>query len=294
MNSTSRQSLVWFLGLVLVAGRAAGETPPDVKPQDIWRLVAGSHAIVIGTLHVPIGSVRTGLASNHHGCVGIDVACERNLKGTTRQSIRVYWSTRPGKHWPTPERVMAMDGKRAILFLIGFGEAETKSFYFAGDTPRALSDPEARLVEQVECEVAAQRDLLGRFDRLFPPEKEPLYSKVKGLIDATTRKETQMAAFRELEALGPRGVPAIIMLMDDRRKLAIEEISLENPPGHWEGSRLYGPKTVVDAMEAILNQITGESFAAIENGGTEKQRRKAVHGWRIYLYHLKKAGHDKK
>ncbi|MCI0483378.1 MAG: hypothetical protein L0Y78_02225, partial [candidate division NC10 bacterium] len=91
------------------------------------------------------------------------------------------------------------------------------------------------------------------FQELAPLENEPLDGQVKDLIDATTRKETQMDAFRQLEELGPKAVPAIIMLMDDRRDLAIPRIALSNPPKAWEAIRQYSPKKVVDAMSAILN-----------------------------------------
>jgi hypothetical protein len=75
--------------------------------------------------------------------------------------------------------------------------------------------------------------------------------------------------------------------MDDRRPLAEKAISLRNPPGHWEGIRQYSPENVTDAMTAILNQVTGEDFGITCNGGTERERREAVNGWRIYLHHLK-------
>jgi hypothetical protein len=80
----------------------------------------------------------------------------------------------------------------------------------------------------------------------------------------------------------------MILLMDDRRDVAIPHIELENPEGHFEGIRQYGPKKVVDAMASILNQITAENFGNIESGGTDRARKQAVDGWRMYLYYLKK------
>lgn len=74
--------------------------------------------------------------------------------------------------------------------------------------------------------------------------------------------------------------------MDDRRELAVKGISLENKsPKAWEAYRHCSPKVVVDVLEAILNQITGQSFGFIENGGTEEERANTVHGWRTYLWH---------
>ena len=166
--------------------------------------------------------------------------------------------------------------------------AFTSKIYFAGYTPRALSEPTPESVARVRQEIEAQRTILARFGKEFPPEKEPLYNRVKELIDRTTQRETQVDAFGQLEKLGLDGVPAMIMLMDDRRDLAIPAITFVNPPGHWEGLRHYGPRKVVDAISAVLNQITSQVFGSIYNGASEKERQEAVNGWKLYLYHWKK------
>jgi hypothetical protein len=78
----------------------------------------------------------------------------------------------------------------------------------------------------------------------------------------------------------------IIARMDDRRSLPDPRISLRNKsPDAWEGIRFYGPEKVVDALAAILNQITGRDFGFIYNGdeATEAERTKAVSGWRHWL-----------
>ena len=78
--------------------------------------------------------------------------------------------------------------------------------------------------------------------------------------------------------------------MDDRRALTNPTISLVNhSPDAFEGIRHYGPKVMVDALVAVLNQVTGESFGFIYNGGTTQERDAAVRGWRIYLDHLRKS-----
>jgi hypothetical protein len=70
--------------------------------------------------------------------------------------------------------------------------------------------------------------------------------------------------------------------MDDRRPLAHKEISLSNEGLHvFEGFRHYGPELVVDAVDAILDQIDGHG-GSIVNGGSERGRRNAVAAWRIY------------
>jgi len=95
---------------------------------------------------------------------------------------------------------------------------------------------------------------------------------------------TEQKAFFDLEALGCPAVPAIIARMDDRRPLPDPNIALRNKsPDAFEARRFYGPQQIVDALAAILNQITGQDFGFIYNGATEPERTRTVHGWRDSL-----------
>jgi hypothetical protein len=68
------------------------------------------------------------------------------------------------------------------------------------------------------------------------------------------------------------------------QELQIRHIQLENKfPGAFEGTRHHNPERAVDALAAILNQITGESFGDIDNGGSDRERQATVAGWRIFL-----------
>jgi hypothetical protein len=120
---------------------------------------------------------------------------------------------------------------------------------------------------------------------LLPDTTLPRYSEVHKLIASLGRVsgEDQQRAFNRLEALGQEAVPAIIAQMDDRRALRTAAISLANhSPDAFESVRHCGPKQVVDGLDAVLNQITGQSFGSIMNGGSDRQRDAAVAGWRIY------------
>ena len=99
--------------------------------------------------------------------------------------------------------------------------------------------------------------------------------------------DQQQHVFDQLEALGYVAVPAIIAQMDDRRHLRTQAISLVNhAPDAFEGMRHYGPEQVGDGLDAVLNQITGESFGSIVNGGSSRQRDAVVAGWRVYAADL--------
>jgi len=114
-----------------------------------------------------------------------------------------------------------------------------------------------------------------------PPRIE---KRVAALIEKMLHEKTEQQAFTDLESLGCSAVPAIIQRMDDRRKLPDPRISLRNKsPDAFEGLRHYGPEKVVDALAAILNQITGQDFGFIYNGATDAERNKTVRGWRDFL-----------
>jgi hypothetical protein len=140
----------------------------------------------------------------------------------------------------------------------------------------------------IECTCVVAMTLLfatGENAALTQAVQEPLVDKqVALLIEKTLQRKTEQQAFSDLEALGCAAVPAIIKRMDDRRKLPEPRISLRNKsPDAFEGMRHYGPEVVVDALAAILNQVTGQDFGFIYSGVTNAERTKTVTGWRDFL-----------
>ena len=108
--------------------------------------------------------------------------------------------------------------------------------------------------------------------------------QVADLIQKMLNEKSEQQAFADLEALGCPAVPAIIERMDNYRNLPDPRISLRNKsPDAFEGLRHYGPEKVVDALAAILNQITGQNFGFIYNGAKDAERKKTVKGWRDFL-----------
>jgi hypothetical protein len=121
--------------------------------------------------------------------------------------------------------------------------------------------------------------------RLGP--RQEIDARVAALVDRAVRAKAQneqQAAFDELLTLGCAAVPAIIGRMDDRRKLPIAYIRLDNKsPAAFEAFRQYGPEEVVDALAAVLNQLTGMHFEFIYNGATDDLRARSVVQWREFL-----------
>jgi hypothetical protein len=106
---------------------------------------------------------------------------------------------------------------------------------------------------------------------------------VDQLIARAVAGEAPEEAFRELEALDTIGVPYLIGRLGDVRLLSVQAITLTNKsPQAFEGTRHYAPRTVHDALSAILNQITGERFEFVYNGASPEIRERNALQWRAW------------
>lgn len=261
---------------------------PSAQPRvPGWRLVAQSSFIIHGELNVPIESIRKAIGSKIYRYETLHVKVNESLKGkpgTTTLGINLY--TEPQPYYLSPDVVLKLNGKSVLAFLTQVDDIPTPKVYFAGDTPdtvRLYSQTAAIAVRQ---EVQNQRSIVANFPNLKSGKSDKLHSRVQSIIKAMLHEQTQEEAINTLVSLGPVAVPSIIRLLDDRRPLPNRRIRLRNyAPNAFEESRQYRPEVVVDALVAILKQITHEPFGRIENGGTEQERTKAVNAWRVYLHY---------
>lgn len=252
--------------------------------EELWKLIAQSHAIVVGVSAVPVDQIETAERTGKHQYVDIFVNVKKWLKSGQRdERITVRHYTEPRDYNPTLATLKQLNGKECVLFLYKSDEEDIAGFYFAGYTQRAIQTASSELVSQVSNEVSSQGKIIREFGHIFRAESEPSCAKVRPFIEAMLSRRTEEKAFADLEAMGKDAVPAMIMFMDDRRKLPIQHIALRNDGG-FEAFRQYGPQVVVDAVAALLNQITGEIFDFISNGASERERKEAINAWRIYLY----------
>jgi hypothetical protein len=84
--------------------------------------------------------------------------------------------------------------------------------------------------------------------------------------------------------MGCSAVPHLVNALGDERKLPLPYIRLENRgTNSFEAFRQYGPETVTDALAALLNQLTGQDFGFIYNGGTASERDVAIQGGQRFL-----------
>lgn len=275
---------------LLLASPHISASDDNSKLPPLWKLIAQSHAIVVGTPVVPVDQFEPATRIGHGRYIDFDTAVQQCLKGDAcpeTMTTRYYIYT-DAHEAQIDHAVISANGTSSALFLVAEegGNAGHEAYYLAGYTAAAVQPATPELMAAIKHEVAAQQEILRRFGENFPAAKEPQYAEVKSLVDATPSlwPWRQRRAFTKLEELGQAAVPPMIMLMDDRRELRIKQISLTNPPGGFEAIRHYGPEVVADAIAAILNQITGEDFGSIYNGGSERQRRATTDGWRIYLH----------
>lgn len=278
-------ALLLFAQLLWSCATAAAEPSKSASAHcpaslPLARLVAQADLIVAASPDVPVERLRTAMAMEAPDYVDVTLTSAAILKGEADVAglvVRVYPQTRA--YAPSPEALLGRAGQPTLFFLVRVDEGPT-GLYFAS-SPDALQSVTPAQLEAVRTEVRRQQ--LINNHRVGDPSL-PQYSRVRDLLSGLPRAtlERQEQIFRELEAMGRDAVPAIVAHLDDRRPLAHPQISLVNHfPGAFEAIRHYGPVLVTDALDAILNQITGFG-GSIVNGGSERQRRNAVEMWRVY------------
>ena len=112
-----------------------------------------------------------------------------------------------------------------------------------------------------------------------------LANKVSTLISKMLDKQTASKAYADLEQLGRKATPYIIMQMEDFRELPVTSISLKNKNRDaFEGIRHIGVKKVVDVLSEILTQLEGKRFSYIANDEkSDEDRKRDIYAWREWL-----------
>lgn len=279
----SQRLLAWFFAFASTA--LAVENTHAASSKALWRRVAEAPIIAIGTLIVPVAEIEQRQASGQHEYVDLRLTDSEILKGDASRSFVIRWYSEPRDYAPAARTLAELRGHRVILFAVRAGEYDRRAIYFAGYSPDAVSQVDEKFVQEVRAEIVEQRRLMVQFPDGFPPVSREKEELVRRLLDETTRKGKAEAAFEKLLGLGADFVPAIVSLMDDRRDVAAEWLTIPNSPEHWEAHALYKPEKVVDALDGILVKVTGVGFVSIVNGGSDENRRATVDAWRVYLYH---------
>ena len=211
----------------------------QVTAQELWKLVARSHVIVDGVPDVPLDEIEKANHSGKHDYINVAIHVTKCIKGDDcPQTIVVRYFTRPAPYSPSGQILAELNGQKSVFFLSKV-DVSAPGFYFV-QRPTAIQPFSQEFIDRLSTEVSAQRKIINQFVRYFRPESEPVYAKVRALIERTLNPRTEEKAFAELEAMGQSAVPAMIMLMDDRRKLPVQHIALRNTSPDFEAFRFAG------------------------------------------------------
>lgn len=283
MNIDNLNAAALIAALMFLAAPPAGATPRQCpKDAALARLVAASDLVLTGIPQTSANAVTA--AATHQPSLewmSVPIAAPTVLKGPDGAPLAVRIYPENASYRPSLATLAALAGKPALLFLVRVDQGQT-GLYFAGDSPAALQPASTAAVRAAGAEIARQALLLRDWkpDPAAPHAREvtELIAQL-GVVDGSG----QQRAFERLEALGPSAIPAIVAQMDVRRPLTLRQISLTNHAADaFEEMRHYGPELVVDALDAILNQLAGQGGSLV-NGGSDRQRDAAVATWRVFV-----------
>ena len=252
-----------------------------IENENYWRNIAeASQIFIINTSELLVQNVKM---NEYHE---YDVQIINTLKGAGQERVRFRVFMRENNY----NYIMSLAGvEKAIIFLLntydGYGHNNYLASYFAENAIIRHTNETENIIAN---EISLQKNIIdNKLYENFNIDKK-MYSRVNQYINNTTNILLENNSFKQLEEMGENGVPYIILLMDNFKTLPIKSITLENKGENaFEGYRHYGPELVIDALAAILNQITGEDFGSIHNGdAAQEERILALNGWRIYLYKL--------
>lgn len=296
---------VVFAAFILLCGcSSTGTAGPSIVSADVvpatsrscpsdealaWK-VATARIIIVGKIQAPISDIDAAGTPNTDAYIPVTVQVSHWLKGSGGEAaVTVQYYPDPSRGRTIVDQLGASDERSRLVFGV-YGDETTAQLYLAG--PDALVEADETVIDSIAAEVARQRVVVAGWQ---PHRYLPHYAEIKSLIDALAAidpndgnaSKREQVLFDKIEALGPEAVPALIDLMDDRRPLAAHSMGLVNKaPDAFEGIRWYGPEQVVDAIAALLNQISGEHFGFIYNGATDAERDATVAGWRVYANDL--------
>ncbi|MGH7786554.1 MAG: hypothetical protein ACRERC_06780 [Candidatus Binatia bacterium] len=109
-------------------------------------------------------------------------------------------------------------------------------------------------------------------------------SELLAVAATATSCDAQQTAFNDIENLGCAAVPNLATFAGDRRPLSCARMQLRNKSREaFEGRRHYSPTLVGDAVQALLNQLTGQHFGPVYNGSTEQELNASAAQWRAFV-----------
>jgi len=266
-------SLVVAFSLGLLTA-SAGE-----KSGDLWQTIAKSDVIAVGEL-------RYDAVKGTDEYVSLEFAVAKRIKSSVPGEglLKIRFYDRKETHADIVRHFTQFSGKPCIVFAVQVDDPVVAGHYLVG----SFSESVFAFTREAEQAIDQELKLQNQIVRDFKPDPSvPNFNEVGRLLKSVEDVASQRRVFSRLEALGKEGVSAIIAHMNDFRELPSSSISLTNRPEHWEAVRHYSPDKMVDALAAILNQLTGRSYRSIYNGGSDRERNACINAWLTHLHHTK-------
>lgn len=255
-----------------------------IPQKALWLDVAKSQFIIAGTFRVDTIKLKE-ILETESGYLNFTLSIDSVLKGDLQSKELSFTKYIEKPLSSNDSNLFLLNGKKSIDFFIE-NPADDGPLFMLGNIGNSLISKTEDTIKVIANEVKRQQEITDdkTFFSICPNDKNS--ARVKELIADMHIGTKANDAYIELEKMGFDAVPGIICQMDDRRELALKQISLENKnPDAWEAYSHYNPELVVDVLDAILDQITGQNFGFIEDGGTEEKRANTVRAWRTYLWH---------
>lgn len=254
-----------------------------------WQIIAKSSDIY----HVNTSYIKNGVKNIEFNTYGeINIPVIQTLKGEEKDtfllSLYLYES-----HYNYISSLS--DNTNAIIFLEklynpwGPEYGNEFNYYITNDIEDSIVIYDAEYYNYIAKEIDFQNTIINEdLYKHFEIDKD-INTEIVQLINNIMDEELEFESFTKLENIGEKGVPYIILALDNFSELPVQCIRTRNNfPDAFEEFAHYGPYLVVDALAAILGQITHTSFGFIYNGDdiTDEERIKTIKGWYIYLYYL--------
>lgn len=267
-------SLIWVLLFNSQDLLANSDTQnPERKPfSAYWQDIASSNLIIRGRF-----TQSHSKHLNDKSQKSLTIIPLETLKGMEEKQIEIEQTIELNG---ISERFGNME---VIAFLVHIQNERTNGFYLIDSSPTSVMPLNELQLNLVRKEILNQKLINESYPNLSISKPDKLDITVKQLLNGLTNSDTQEDCWMKLLNMDSKAIPALIRAMDDNRALA---------PGHYiyfaHGNHFnYAPIIIQDAVSIILNKLTRISFHTTMNGGTAKERKLDLSGWRVWLYYNK-------
>lgn len=175
--------------------------------------------------------------------------------------------------------------KRYLIF--AYTDSDENEIFYIPDMLKEnfiFSSKDAkRKIDSILIDNDYYADLALEFLASFQPDK-----KIKILIKNLDNKSKQELAVNDLIGLEDSHIDSLVYELNKNNDVfKLDSFRIRNSNDNFESYAIYRPNLKSDAIDVILNRITGISFISLANGETISNSNITKRGWLSYLGRLK-------